>query len=319
MTPQLGWIDPLERTKEQREAHDRAVAAMPNFALAPVNAGPVKVMLTDWWKNPAVVADVGSEFTGFHQLTGSCVGASEGNAIFTLAAIQRTLAENPTKAFVPWWPFPYGRSRLHSGFRGQGEGSIDSVMADTLVKEGVIAATEDGLPRFNNKDGLTLTSSIEYAWSDGASKTVTAWLDEARVHPLGAAAPLSDVEQIKTAIINGYPVLDGCSRYVGHGSIRGSGDNAYVNGRFDSRGGHSTCVLAYWDHPNDGPLYGYSNQWPASVYPKDPAGLGRCCVWLTEAEMKNLFRYGGGNGETIALSHLNWFPAQPSILDWSQI
>jgi hypothetical protein len=29
--------------------------------------------------------------------------------------------------------------------------------------------------------------------------------------------------------------------------------------------------------------------------------------------MVKLFRNGGDNGETMALSHLSWFPAQPDV------
>lgn len=318
----LGWIEPSQRTVDQTAAHQLALASMPNFALAPVvTAGPVKVDLTQFWKDPDVVVDVGFEFTGFHQLTGSCVGASAGNAIFTLAAIQRKLAENPTKAFLPWWPFPYGRTRYNEGDRGQGEGAVDSIMGQTLIKEGVFAATESGLPQFKTDDGLYLTTNLEYQWSDGNSSTVTKWLPTAKVHPLGAAAALYSTQDIKTAILNGYPVLDGCSMFIGNGRVVGSGDTAYVRGQYDGRGGHSTCIKGYWDHPNDGPLFLYSNQWPTNTYPKDPAGAGRCCVWMTEAELGKLFsRYGGDGGETMALSHLNWFPAQvDKILDWAQI
>ncbi len=321
-TPPLGWIDPADRTPEQQDAHAKALAAMPNFALAPVQtAGPVKVMLTDFWKDAAVVADVGRVFTGFHQLTGSCVGASAGNAVFTLAAIQRTLSDNPTKAFIPWWPFPYGRTRYNEGDRGQGEGAVDSIMGQTLIKEGVFGVEEiPDEPAFDTSDGFTLTTSQEYAYSDGNYSGNTKYLPLAKQHPVGAAASLYTTADIKTAILNGYPVLDGCAYYVGNGSIKGSGDSAYVAGRYDGRGGHSTCVLGYWDHPNDGPLFLYSNQWPAGTYPKDPAGAGRCCVWLTESEMAKLFRNGGDQGETMALSHLNYFPAQADkILDYTQI
>jgi hypothetical protein len=318
--PPLGWIRPQDRTPDQHAAHAAALAAMPRFALAPVaTAGPVKVVLTDFWKDPEVIADVGFEFTGFHQLTGSCVGASAGNAIFTLAAIQRKLSANPTKAFCPWWPFSYGRTRTNEGDRGQGEGAVDSVMGQTLIREGVFSCTEQGLPQFDHSDGLTLTSRLEYEWSDGASSTVTHWQAAAKVHPLGAAATLNTSQDVKTAILNGYPVLDGCDNYMGNGRVASGGGTPYTTAKYDGRGGHSTCFLGYWDHPNDGPLYLYSNQWPSSTYPKDPAGAGRCCAWTPESEVDKLFRTGGGDGETMALSHLNWFPAQPEILDWSQV
>lgn len=311
MPPPLGWIDPADRTPEQNKAHADAVAAMPNFAMVYTSPGPVKIMLTDFWKTDEVKTDIGREFIGFHQLTGSCVGASEGNAVFTLGGVQRHLSEGATRAFIPWWPFPYGRCRFNEGDRGQGEGAIDSVMGQTLKDEGVFACTEGGLPTFSDDDGLYLTSRLELQWSDGASKLVTAWLPVAKEHPVGTVAPLYSTDDIKAAIVNGYPVLDGCSHYIGHGKIVGSGDQAYVNGVYDGRGGHSTCWLGYWDHPNDGPLYLYSNQWPTSTYPKDPAGAGRCCVWVKESEVKKLFTmYGGGNGETMALSHLDYFPAQ---------
>lgn len=321
-TPPLGWIEPADRTPDQHAAHAKALAAMPKFALAPVQtAGPVKIMLTDFWENLKVIADIGRAFTGFHQLTGSCVGASGGNAVATLSFIQRLIADNPTKAFIPWWPFPYGRTRYNEGDRGQGEGAVDSIMGQTLIKEGVFGIEEiTDEPTFSAADGLTLTSAQEYAYSDGNYAGNTKYLGLAKQHPVGAAAALYSPADIKTAILNGYPVLDGCSYYVGNGSIKGSGANAYVTGHYDGRGGHSTCVLGYWDHPTDGPLYLYSNQWLASTYPKDPAGAGRCCVWLPESEMAKLFRNGGDQGETMALSHLTYFPAQADkILDYTQI
>jgi len=313
--PLLGWIAPQDRTNEQNDAHAKALAKMPRFSMPPAKtAGPVKVILTDYWKHPDVIADIGFEFTGFRQLSGACVGVSCGNWITTLACIQRVISDTPTKAFVAFWPFLYGRCRLNEGDRGQGEGAVDSVMGDTVAKDGYFDVTQQGLPQFDKSDGLALTRSIEMQWSDGASPIVTKWQSLASQH-VGAKATINSVQDIKTAIINGYPVIDGCDMYVGNGSIKGNGENAYVTGRYDGRGGHSTCILAYMDHPNDGPLYGYSNQWDGSTYPKDPAGLGRCCVWLPESEVEKGFsRYGMSGGETIALSHVDYFPSQPRVL-----
>jgi hypothetical protein len=308
----LGLILPSERTQEQADAHERAMAAMPRFAIdyaAP--AGPVKVILTDFLKAPEVVTDIGFEFNGFRQLTGSCVGVSAGNAITTLSAIQRMIADNPTKALAVFWGFPYGRTRFNEGDRGQGEGAVDSIMGATLHKEGVFDIGQPGLPTFDTSDGLALPSRTELQWSDGG-RIDPKWGEIAKQFPVGTVAPLASVADIKAAIINGYPVLDGCDNYIGTGRMKGD----YAVGRYDGRGGHSTCYIAYWDHPTDGPLYGYWNQWAASTYPRDPAGLPRCAVWVPEAEVAKLFRTGGDRGETMALSHLNYFPAQPKVLDW---
>ncbi len=315
-TPPLGWIEPKDRTQAQNDAHDAALKKMGRFAMPGYVDPPkgTKILLTDFWKHPDVMADVGFEFTGFHQLTGSCVGASGGNWAFTLAAIQRTLAVNPTKAFLPWWLFDYGKTRQDEGDRGQGEGAIDSVLGER-VKKGVLPYDASQLPAFKTDDGLYVTEAIEMKWSDGASIDPK-WEQAASASPISTVAPLSSTDEIRASIVNGYPVIDGCDNYVGNGSIKGSGADAYVVGHYDGRGGHSTCILGVWNHPNDGWLYLYSNQWPTSTYQKDPAGAGRCCVWIPDVEMAKLFRTGGSGGETMAASHLTYFPAQPSILDF---
>lgn len=317
-SPPLGWISPSQRNPIQNAAHALAVSRHVNFALAPpVLPKGSKVILTEVWNDSIVKQDTGIEFTGFQQLTGSCVGASSGNAVATLNMIQRLLTTGATKAFIPWWLFSYGRTRYNEGDHGQGEGAIDSVMGQTLAKEGCFSITEmTGLPDYETDDGFYLTSQLEYQWSDGIASVVTACQTVAKQHPIGSIATLNDVAGIKAAIVNGYPVLDGCSMYVGDASIKGDGDDAYVVGTYDGKGGHSTCILGYYEHPNDGPLYLYSNQWPTLTYPRDPAGGGRCCCWITESTMDKLFQLGGDGGETMALSHLDYFPAQPAVLDW---
>jgi len=307
----LGFITPSQRTQEQSDAHEAAVKTMPKFALAPaVNAGPVNVRLFDHWKSPDVVADVGFVFPRFHQLTGSCVGAGGGQALFSLIAVQRNIADTPTKAFIPFWPFDYGRCRYNEGDRGQGEGAMGSSFAETVAKEGVINATESGLPAFQNDDGLVLTESLEMQWSDGGSSTVTKYLEAAKVHPVGTAAQMNSIADVRAALENGYPITFACDDYIGNASVQ----NGVLIGYWDSNGGHQQSLHAVWDHDNLGPLYWAQNNWPSSSYASDPAGGPVCGCWVKEAKvvsaMQNL------SAEVYALSHLNWFPAQPSVLSW---
>lgn len=315
----LGWITPADRTQDQHDAHDRAESAMPKFAIAEAApSGPLNVRLFDAWKAPAVVADVGFVFPRFHQLTGSCVGAGGGQALFSLIATQRLLADEPTKAFIPFWPFDYGRCRYEEGDRGQGEGAMGSSFAAAVAKDGILDASTSGLPVFQNQDGLVLTNHIEMQWSDGGSQTVTSWLNQARMHPVGTAAKMNSVEDIRNAIANGYPVTFACDRFIGHASVNNDPANPCVVGHWDSNGGHQQSIHAVWDHPNLGPLYWAQNNWPGSVYPKDPAGGPVCGCWVTEANVTNAFGY---HAEVYALSHLNWFPAQPAVqaTDWSTL
>lgn len=310
----LGFITPNERTKAQEQAHNEIVSKMPKFAIAaPEVAGPVNVRLFDFWKNADVVADVGFVFPRFHQLTGSCVGAGGGQALFSLIAVQRCIADSPTKAFLPFWPFNYGRSRYYMGDRSPGEGSMGSTFAKSLKEDGVISASEQGLPQFKNADGLVLTESLEMQWSDGDSITVTKWEDLAHQHPLGTAAEVRSVEEIRAAIINGYPVTFACNNYIGNASVQGSGADAAVVGRWDGSGGHQQSIHAVWDNPTLGTLYWAQNNWPGSSYPADPAGGPVCGCWVKERDVTAALRL---DSEVFALSHLNWFPAQPKVLHW---
>src|SRR4029077_2117925 len=184
-------------------------------------------------------------FPRLHQWTESCPGSGGGNALMTLICVQRVISDAPTKAFVPFWPFDYGRCRYNEGDRGQGEGAMGSSFADTLVKEGVIDAATAGLPAFQNNDGMVLTSSLEMQWSNGASSTVTQYLTAAKVHPLGSAAAVSDIDGLKAGILNGYPATFACDRYIGNASIQGSGANARVVGRWNGNGGHQQYVIGY--------------------------------------------------------------------------
>lgn len=318
-TPPLGFIVPSKRTQAQHDAHAKAMANLRKFTMPGYTDPPkgTKILLTDFWKTPEVIADTGIEFTGFGQYTGSCVGVSDGNCINTGNFVQRHNPDKPTKAFIVWWPFCYGRTRDNEGDRGQGEGAVDSVMGDTVNKEGFFDIKQSGLPAFTKSgvDGFWLSKQLELQWSDGRWINQQ-WRDLAKPNAGTTKTIITDTAGIRASVVNGYPVLDGCDNYVGSGSIKGSGDTAYVAGHYDGQGGHSTCILGVWNHPNDGWLYLYSNQWDTSTYPQDPAGGGRCCVWIPESEMAKLFRTGGDQGETMSYSNIPGQPAQPWVMDW---
>lgn len=311
MSENLGWIPPSERNSAQEQAHVRAVQAMPKFAIAGKYraAGKVDVRLYDTYRNPLVVADVGFVFDRFHQLTGSCVGTGLGNAMQTLLGVQRLFASNPTKAFLFWWAYNYGRSRYLMGDRNRGEGSMGSTAAKSLIEDGSFDAGQPGLPRYTNggADGLTLTEDEEYEWSDGDSSTVLKYKDIARQHILGAAAEVNSTDQIADAIVNGYPLTFACSRFMGSATVK----NGVLLGTYDRSGGHQTAITAVRDHPQLGRLFGSQGSWPASVYPNNPEpNQPTNLVWVTEAEQARAMRY---EAEVFALSNFPYFPAQPDV------
>lgn len=243
----------------------------------------------------------------------NCVGAGGGCALFSLIAIQRLFAENPTVAFIPWWCFNYGRSRFYAGMRNPGEGSMGATFFKSLVNDGVISAATQGLPQFTRQDGLTLSRQIEINWSDGDSQLVTQYSNVAREHPIGASAQIRDIAQVKASIQNGYPVTFACNNYIGNASIQGTGSDACVVGYWDHYGPHQQSLHAYWEHPTLGPLYYAMNNWPGNTYPKDPAGGPICGCWVKESRVESAMRL---DAELFSLSNLTWFPAQKQIMEY---
>lgn len=314
----LGYVTREERTPEQEAAHEVALACFMKHDLPEVTLSKgEKFCLFDFWKHPDVVADVGFVFDRFRQLTGSCVGVGGGCGLFSTICAQRLDKDNPTKAFLPFWLAPYGMSRHYGGMDGQGSGSFGSTFVKALTQDGITdwpnGQDEHDLPDYDHKDGIAVSSNTELQWSSYRHRGLQDLLPVTREHRLGAGTKANDVESIRRLVLNGYGVTVACSRFIGNGRVRGSGANAYVEGSWDSSGGHQQSIHAVWEHPDDGPLYWAQNTWPKSVYPRDPAGGPVCGVWVTERNLERVFSYGD---EIYGLSEQDWFPARPSLREW---
>lgn len=320
MAPYLGWIHPNDRTQEQMDAHEAAVKRMPQFSIPGglrTLAKGEKVVLYDFLDKPECVNDIGFLFPWFHQNTGSCVGASLGNASACLSGVQRFNPDRPTKAMLPFWPYAYAMARTDGGSRGRGDGAMCSVAAER-AKQGILPVSEaHDVPQYqNDEEGLQLDSNTEYDWSIATSQ-VRAYESIAAKFPFGTAAVARSTDDLIQGIINGYPGWGGCSMYIGSGSLRGAGKNACVMGKFDNSGGHATGFYGYWNHPDFGDLLLYCNNWSLRTYPKDPSiQTYRCHVWAPRSEVDKIFTRYDGMGEYFSLSHLEYFPAQPWVLNW---
>lgn len=305
-TPRLGWVDFNDRTEETNVAHEKAVGDMPAFKIYGAQKTSLKkVVLTDLWSHPLVQQALGYKFPRIHQLTGSCVGAGGGNAVFTTISFEVVRLGDPEQIFVPLWLLNYGKSRQRAGFRGRGEGSIGSAFAESLRLDGVTMATLDGLPKFSNADGLVWSESVEMQWSDGAS-IPSQYLTDAKKHLIKTTAQCRNSDAVRDAILNGYPCTDACSGFVNRATVKGVGDEAVCFGDIDTNGGHQTSIQGWWEHPSFGELFLYQNNWPAQVYPKDPAGGAPCSVWISKKRMDWICR----QGEVYAISQYDGFPAQ---------
>lgn len=319
----LGHIRFDDRTPAQHAAHAAAVAAvkpLAHFGLPrlELKAGQ-SIRLFDAWKHPKVIADVGFKFDRFHQLTGSCVGAGGGNALFSTIAAQRLLAVNPTKAFLPFWMGPYAISRHLLGDDSQGEGSTGSTFAEALNTVGVRdwPSGGDNLPTYTDSDGVTVSGeSVEMTWSSYRNAALAAVIAASKGHTVGTSAKLGNPDDIATGLGSGNGVTFACDRYIGKASVQGSGSNARVMGKWDGDGGHQQSVHAVEQHPQFGRIYWVQNNWPGSTYPADPGGGPVCGCWVLESDVEAAFSY---NAEVYALSHLNYLPATPVMEKWASL
>lgn len=291
----FGWISPADRTPDMEAAHGNIVGGMPRFAISgTTDESEDKVDLTEIWMHPEVVAALGYAFPGIHQYTGSCVGAGGGATMFTLAALEVLRLHDPEQIIVPFWLLPYGRSRYYAGMRGRGEGSMGSTFAKAAKTDGVIPATLDGLPKFENSDGLSWYKSAEYAWSDGGSIDQK-WLDQSRKHLVKQVSQMQSADDVEQAIRNLYPCTNASSLIP---NPRMEGGEAF--GRVARAGGHQTSFLGVWRHPTKGRHFKYVNQWGLG-WGKD----GAC--WIPESDVNAIVRDGE---ETYAFSQFDGFPSQ---------
>lgn len=310
----LGWIAPKDRTDAQHEAHEKAVASMGTFKIhGHWNAPPTgtKILLTDSWKHPDVVAALGFAFPGWKQFTGSCCGVGFGNAAFTLAATDVLLRGQPEQIIVPFWPLTYGRSRVDMGERGPGEGSMGSTIAQSAHEDGVISFSESGLPQYTNPDGLILGSDEasatknEMAWSDG-TKIPAQYLDEAKTHLIQTVAPINSADDLMAAIANGYPCTGACSHFCNPGDEKVIGD--VVIGNYNGTGGHQMSYHGIFMHPQQGPLIWNQNTWGLNVYASDPSGGPGGGVWQKAAAVDRMIK--SSDAEFYAFSQYAGYPAQ---------
>lgn len=299
-----GWIPPDELSRDQRAAHEACLAAMPRDLPVGrgVNENATKVCLWDCWAaHPA-------GWPGIRQITGSCVGAGGGNALFSLICADVMKRRDPERVEVPFWLLPYGVSRQIGGLRGRGEGSFGSAFAKA-AERGFPEADAHGLPPFAEQDGYVWGKETELQWSDGAA-IPRRWLDEARKTPVKLVAPCKTADDVRDAIRNYYPVT--CASDWG-GPMRPPVVEGVLLSRRTTTWMHQMSVQAYWDHPQLGELFWIHNQWGRETHGRCPSGAPGGGFWVRKGDME----YICSAGEVYKFSELQGFPGLSEPLDFS--
>jgi len=303
-----GWIPPEDRDSVADKENENWAQTLPDFQI--IGKGPNenanKVYLWETWKRAFPQG-----YPGIRQVTGSCVGAGGGNALFTLACCDIVLRNDPEQAHVPNWLLPYGKSREFAGLRGRGEGSWGTTFARAIREIGHTPATLEGLPPFSNNNGLVWGREAELTWSDGARISQT-WLEKAKPHLVKTTARCNSTDDVREAIRNGYPLT--CASNWGGLMQCPVRHDRLVNTR---RGTwmHQMSIHGWEDHPQLGEIFYILNQWGLNAHGTCPSGAPKGGFWITKKDMADIV----SQREVFALSQFDGFPAAPPTLDFSLI
>jgi hypothetical protein len=312
LDPEHDTVREAAAVSDDQDAANRAfLRAMPSFGITGNDQGnDEKVLLYELWKHPEVVAANGRAFSGIYQKSGSCVGAGGGTVIATLSFVEVVRLGDPEQALIPFWLLPYGRSRFYGGMRGPGEGSFGSAFAEAMLKDGIIPANISNLPQPTEDDGmLTWGKPAEMTWSAG-DRISEDWLTQSRRHLVKTAAKLSNADQVRDAIRNGYPVT--CASMYAHNGGTVTGTPQVLLGRRSGSWAHQMSIMAWWNHPTLGDIFYLMNQWGQGAHGTCPSGAPRGGVWITKADMDWICR-----DEVFAFSQFSGFPA--TTFNWANM
>lgn len=319
--PILGFIDETQRTPEQQEVNHTILSAMPKYSMPSHFFGTTppkgtKILLPDLWKAERITKALGLIFPGFWQLTGSCVGAGGGNAIFTTSCVDILKRGDQEKPIIPFWMHLYGISRQLANLRGKGEGSLGTTFAKAAINFGCFEYQENGLvlpsPKNTSAKGFCYSENAEMAWSDGAS-IGNNYRSVGKNHLIKTVTPVSSATEVRDGILNGYAFTRAGTFYVDYGTARVV--DGVCLGSYNSNGGHQETWLGYWHHPTRGELIWEQNQWSADCYVADPGGGPRGGCWIPMDQVDKFCRHK--YSEVFAWSQYEGYPEQPEVYDWA--
>ena len=304
----FGLMLPEDRDDEQQRLDAELRAEMPRFQIDGTDrfAGE-KACLFDFWRHPDTVKALGFEFPGVHQLTGSCVGAGGGNVLFSLLAVEVIRHRDPEQIVVPFWLLPYGWSRYFAGMKRRGEGSWGTTFAKACREVGVLDAKAPGLPPFQNSDGLVWGSGTELEWSDGDDQP-RQFVDAAKVHLVKTTAQCRNADDVRAAIVNGYP----CTVASDYAFKAGVQDGVLL-ARHQGSWAHQMSYQAWWDHPVHGEIFWEHNQWGKRAHGICPTGAPPGGAWVKKKDVEYCCR----QNEVFAFSQFSGLPAQ--TIPWDEL
>lgn len=307
-----GLILRSEADAQQQQLLDQADARFSAFGIS----GPWQLEKRRYALWEAARKVLGRDLYYIWQQTGSCVGAGGDNGRRTGAAVEIAVGNEPESLLDIWWPLTYGKSRQRGGLRGRGEGSFGPSWAEAATLDGCFQAGHPDfpeLPKFEIRSGwLYLPASVEMQWSDGAA-IAPKYLAAAKPFVFKTAAKLRSADEVIAALANGYAVTQASMFGFSPMVPAPRGTPAVRIASWNARWAHQTWVDEYWDHPTEGELFRWGNNWGPTAHGSPTAGEPAGGVYIRKATMDEICR----TGDVYAFSSFNGFPGRARELNFS--
>lgn len=251
----------------------------------------------------AVLWDASLKVLGQHipartQEIGDCVSFGAATACEYLLAVQIAAGSNQEwhPVFQPWI---YGGSRVQVGKGRLGccgrrcWGSVGSWAAAWLLESGggALPADAEGVPPYSG--------SLADDWGCHGAPAKFAHL--AKPNYLKSAAKVSTWQEVRDALVNGYPVTIASNvGFEGRPYERGGKLFLDPNGNW----GHQMCVIGYDNSPE--PCFYIMNSWGAARFKTPIDGAPPGGFWVKASAVQRIV----SQGDSYAFSDAKGFPAR---------
>lgn len=290
-----GWAGEDLAKQEFNRLRDNFVPFVISSQGDPVKSEDKRVVLWD----AAKLVNGGKHIPTFRQEIGDCVSMGAANACQYLLTVQIALGGRNQEWHPIFPPYIYGISRVQIGGGRIGcgsDGSVGSWAADGVMKYGCIASDYEGVPAYSGR--------VAKDW--GCKGPPEKFIGEGQKNLVQSAAQVESWEDVRDAIVNGYPVT--IASNVGF-RMSGTPKEGKLTNDPSGSWAHQMCIIGY-DPAGQYNFY-ILNSWGPSAHgaPVDDAPPGG--FWVTKAAVTRIVR----QGDSFAFSDVQGFPAREWDLD----
>ena len=240
---------------------------------------------------------LGKHIPNIQQQIGDCVSFGAANAVMYLQCVQ---AATEAIEYKPvFQPFIYGTSRVLVGKGRLGcnsDGSVGSWAAAAVKDYGILFADSEGVPAYSG--------SVAKSWGCRRS-AFEKFLPVAKQFPVQAIAKVDTWQQVRDAIINGYPVTVASNQgFTMRGRVRDGKLWLTPQGTW----AHQMVIIGYDPLPE--PCFCILNSWGPNAHGTPPDNAPPGSFWTTAKTVDRMVK----QDDSFAFSAFKGFPKND---DWN--